>query len=128
MQRLQILWRLAVIACCAVIIVMTLLLWSATGRAGFTKYHDAERAARDAKAAEGSLEDLFADTGIEPIETIENRFALGLAPSGTGKHLVSVATIAAPAGVIGLGAAVSLVALLRRPDGASENTPGNADS
>lgn len=128
MQRLRILWRLVVIACCAVVIAMTLLLWSATGRAGYTIYHDADRADRDAKAAEGSLEDLFADTGIEPIESIENRFALGLAPSGTGKHLVSVATIAGPAGVVGLGAVGSLLLLLRRRDGASENTAAAPDS
>ncbi len=128
MPRLRILWRLVVLACCAVVIAMTLLLWSATGRAGFTMYHDAERAARDAEAAQGSLEDLFADTGIEPLDTIENRFALGLAPSGAGRHLVSVATIAGPAGVIGLGSIVSLVALLRRGGSGSENAASDADS
>lgn len=114
MQRLQLLWQIAVLACALLIITMTLLLWSETGRAGYTRFHDAERAHRDAQAATGSLEDLFEDTGIESLAAVENRFMLGLAPSGSGAYAASVATIAGPALVIALGAAAACVPLLRR--------------
>ena len=77
--------------------------------------HDPARAEREAEAAEGSLEDLFADTGIESLPELENRFQLGLAPSGTGKHAVSVLTIAGPAMLIAVGTLGSLTLLLRRP-------------
>ena len=117
MRSLKILWRLIVLGCCAVVIAMTLLLWSATGRAGYTRYHDAERAERDAQAAQGSIADLFADTGIEALPEVENRFMLGLAPSGPGKHSVSVITIAGPAMLVGLGSLASLILLLRKSSG-----------
>ncbi|MCB9838321.1 MAG: hypothetical protein H6813_03200 [Phycisphaeraceae bacterium] len=98
----------------AVVVALTLLLWDATGRAGWTKFHDPDRAQRDAQAAEGSLEDLFADAGIEGLPELENRFQLGLAPSGVGEHAASVLTIAGPAALVGLGSLASLAGMLRR--------------
>jgi len=114
MRALNILWRLIVIVCCALIVSLTLMLWDATGRAGYTRFHDPERAQREAEARSESLEDLFADTGIETLPAMENRTRLGLAPSGFDAHLASVITIAGPAMVIGLGAGASLVLLLMR--------------
>ena len=114
MRNLRILWRLVVLGCMLVIIALTLLLWDATGRAGYTKLHDAERAERDAKAAEGSMEDLFAETGIGTLPALENRFQLGLAPSGPGAHAAAVLTIAGPASVVAAGSIVSFALLVRR--------------
>ena len=114
MRNLQPLWRLAALACMAEIIALTMLLWSATGRAGYTRFYDAERAEREAQAAEGSMEELFADTGIGELPELENRFRLGLAPSGFGAHAASVLTIAGPASVVALGSMVSLALSLRK--------------
>jgi len=122
---MKLLWRLVVLGCCAVIITVTLALWSATGKAGYTKYYDADRAQRDAEAAQGSMEDLFADTGIETLPEVENRFTLGLAPSGkTLRETASVATIAGPAIVVGLGSLLSIVLLLLG-DKTPKPTPGD---
>lgn len=119
MQKLRMLWRVVVFGCAMMVIAMTLMLWSATGSAGYTKFHDAERAERDAQAAQqGSFEDLFADAGaeIEAMPEVKNLFALGLAPSTKkiDKHLVSVVTIAGPALVIALGSLGSFVLLLKK--------------
>lgn len=114
MRTLRFLWRLTALGCALVIIALTLLLWSATGRAGYTRFYDAERAQREAEAAEGSMEDLFADTGIGTLPELENRFRFGLAPSGSGAHAASVVTIAGPATVVALGSMVSMVVFLKR--------------
>lgn len=114
MRSLELCWRLGVLASMAVVIAMTLLLWSSTGRAGYTKYHDPARAQRDAQAQEGSLEDLFSDAGIEALPEVPNEFQLGLLPSGAGKHAVSALTIAGPAALVGLGSIVSIIRRLPR--------------
>ena len=44
MHKLRMLWRLVVFACAVVVIAMTMLLWSATGSAGYTRFFDPERA------------------------------------------------------------------------------------
>ena len=122
-HKLRLFWRLVVLVCAVMVIAMTMLLWSATGKAGYTRFFDPQRAQRDAQAAQGSIEDLFADAGaeIEALPEVENRFALGLAPSGPGKHLVSVITIAGPALVIAIGSLASLGILVRRRSDASES-------
>ncbi len=95
--------RLATLACCAAIIALALTLWSATGRAGYTRYFDPARAQADQRAADASLGDLFEHTGVTagaaPLEGSPNSFALGLLPGGAppDKRFVSVATLAAPA-------------------------------
>jgi hypothetical protein len=67
------------------------------------------------------MEDLFADTGVEALPEVENRFALGLAPSGPGKHAVSVVTIAGPALVIAIVSLGSFVLLLLKNRSARPN-------
>ena len=100
--------------CCALVIAQGVLLWDATGRAGYTRFADAERAAREAAA--GSVAELFADTGLTDgdvrVAEVPNGFALGLLPSTYpwriwDPHLASVVTLAAPAFL------VSVVAFLR---------------
>lgn len=127
MRRLQSLSRIAVLGGALVIIAMTLVLWSATGKAGFTKYHDPERAQREEAAAQDSFEDLFAEAGaeIESMPEVTNRFELGLLPGGPGKGLPSVLTIAGPAAVLALGASASLALRRKQPRG---GTPQPAQS
>ncbi len=104
--------RLVIIACCAIVVALSLVLWNATGRAGFTRYFDAARFERDRAAAAGGVADLFEGTGVtdgaKPMEGAPNSFALGLAPSAgpLDKGFASVATIAGPAA---LAALLSLV-------------------
>ncbi len=100
------------LVCCAAVVALTLVVWNATGRAGFTRYFDAARFERDRAAAAGSVADLFEGTGVtdgaKPMEGAPNSFALGLAPSAgpLDKGFASVATIAGPAA---LAALLSLV-------------------
>lgn len=102
--------RWVVILACFGVAAEAYLLWSATGRAGFTRYHDADRAAREAAAKDKSLGDLFEGPGLEdttgPMQSPPNGFALGLLPSGGGEHLVSLVTLAGPALVAGVLALV----------------------
>lgn len=97
---MRLLARLLLAAVVAAPAVLAFLLWDATGRAGWTRYRDADRAEREAAAAEESLADLFEDTGVNDelgaLDTVPNEFALGMLPSGGGRHLVSLATIAVP--------------------------------
>ncbi|MEC9374206.1 MAG: hypothetical protein VYC34_10200 [Planctomycetota bacterium] len=104
--------RLINLLCALAIIGLSFWLWSATGRAGYTKYFDADRAQRDQQAAsEDSIADLFEEAGadVEPPAPLENRFQFGLAPIGIDRHLVSVTTIAGPAAVVAL---ISVAGLL----------------
>jgi len=89
------------------IVLQTLALWDATGRAAWTRFHDAERAAAEAAAQGGSLADLFEGTGVHDdaggaLEALPNAFALGLLPSGPDRHAVSVLTLAGPGALIAL--------------------------
>ncbi len=89
--------RGAVLTCLALVAGEAVWLWCATGRAVFTRYHDPER--EKAESA-GGLAELFEGTGLEeetgPLETVPNRFTLGLLPSGGDRHIISVATLSAP--------------------------------
>jgi hypothetical protein len=97
-----------------------IVLWRATRIEGytFTRYHDEERALLDAQAQGESLADLFAETGLEDntgaIEDIPNRFMLGLLPGGSGKHAISVLTLAGPGALISVIALFGLLASFRR--------------
>jgi len=76
--------------------------WGITGFEGYTKYPSEEVAQ---SGASGEMDDLFAETGINEelgeTEQLENKFALGLLPSGPGRDSLSVAVIAAlSAGII----------------------------
>ncbi len=127
MRKLQIIWRLGVLGCAVMVIAMTLVLWSATGRAGYTKYHDPDRAQRDAEAASGSIEDLFDEAGaeIKALPEVANRFELGLLPGGLDKSVPSVLTIAGPASLIAAGSIFSLALFTRR---LSSGTPKPTES
>jgi len=110
--------RVVILLCCLLIVGLAAMLWNATGRAGYTKYFDAERAQRMAEAdAEESLGDVFeeAGTGVAPPEPLKNRFELGMLPGSPNpidKHFVSLATIAGPAAV---AAVVTLGLMLLDP-------------
>ncbi|MCO6435591.1 MAG: hypothetical protein J5J06_00710 [Phycisphaerae bacterium] len=86
---------------CLLVIAQAVVLWSATGRAAFTRYHDPKRAVDQAGAT--SARDIFADTGLEdetgPMEKLPNQFTLGLLPSGPDRHMVSLATLSLPPGL-----------------------------
>ena len=102
--------RPAVVFLCLFVIVESLVLWSATNRDPFTRYHDAERAERDSN--DQGLADLFGDsssaaddTATSSLPPVPNQFRLGLLPSTypwriMDKHLVSVLTLAGPAAFI----------------------------
>lgn len=104
--------RLVVVLGALLVIAQSLILWHATGRAGFTRYFDEAREAERAQR-EPSLADLFEGTGLHDergvLEDLPNRFALGLLPSGPDHHAVSVFTLVAPATL------ALLAALLLRP-------------
>ena len=89
---------------CVAVIAQSFVLWAATGYAGFTRYKDPTRIEKPASAS--SLSDLFAGTGLEDdtgaMPQLLNEFRLGLLPSGFDKHIVSVFTLAGPAGIAGL--------------------------
>ncbi|MBL0921095.1 MAG: hypothetical protein IBJ10_03085 [Phycisphaerales bacterium] len=97
--------RLLALALGVGIAAQSVMLWNATGRAAWTRFYDAERAAEEAAAAGGSLADLFEGTGIHDDaggapEALPNGFALGLLPSGPDHHAISVLTLAGPGALI----------------------------
>jgi len=100
--------RVIVLLCCVVIMAQAWSLYDATGRAGYTKHHDPERAEQTRSAEGDGLADLFEEeTGAEPIETIPNEFQFGLAPSAypwaiLDKHHASLLSTAGPAALIAL--------------------------
>ena len=98
MKRLT---RVILVMACAAVIAESFVLWAATGRAGFTRYRDPARIERTSD--EPSMSELFAGTGLEDetgaMPEVPNEFRLGLLPSGFDKHIVSVFTLAGPAGV-----------------------------
>ncbi len=100
-----------ILLCCALMAAQGVLLWEATGRAGYTRFEDAERAAREASGA--STADLFANTGLTDgdvrVARVPNGFALGLLPSTYpwrvwDPHVASVSTIVAPAFLVSVAA------------------------
>lgn len=104
-----------VLLCSLAVCAQAVALWRATRieNMTFTRYFDPARAEREASDQGEGLADLFADTGLEDntgaIETVPNRFMLGLLPAGPGRHAISVLTLAGPGAVI---AAISVVGLL----------------
>lgn len=102
--------RPAVVFLCLFVIVESFVLWNATNRDPFTRYHDAERAERDSN--DQGLTDLFGDSSsaaesaaTSALPSVPNQFRLGLLPSTypwmiLDKHLVSVLTLAGPAAFV----------------------------
>lgn len=98
---------LVLCACSLSALAPTLALWYSTGQAGFTRLHDPSRSEAGPSAA-----DLFADTGLAGdadlrVQSVPNRFALGLLPSTYpwrvwDPHLASVATVGVPAALLGV--------------------------
>ncbi len=110
-----------VLLCGLAVCAQAVVLWRATRIEGFTftRYHDEQRAAREEEREAGDgLADLFAETGLEDntgaIETVPNRFMLGLLPGGSDKHAISVLTLAGPGAVVAFIAFVGLVGSFRR--------------
>lgn len=103
----------------AIVVLLSVAIWSITGREIFTRWPDQKLAAADAPRSE--LErDLLSDIGFEsaderaPHPDIQSRFALGLLPGGfTPLHLVSVASAVLAAAALSLSA-VLLSARCRR--------------
>jgi hypothetical protein len=89
--------RGGILICLAMVAVQAVWLWASTGHAVLTRYHDP---LREKNEAGGGLAALFEGTGLEdetgPLETVPNRFTLGMLPSGTDKHIISVLTLSAP--------------------------------
>lgn len=99
--------RLVIVMCCLAVMAEAAVLWRATGAEGYTKYpKPAEAQSAETSDEDAGLSELFADTGLEDahgeLEELPNKFALGLAPSGADKHIVSLLTLAGPAGVAAL--------------------------
>ncbi len=99
--------RIVIVTCCLAVMVEAAVLWRATGAEGYTKYpKPAEEESAESGSEDGGLSDLFSDTGLEDahgeLEELPNKFALGLAPSGPDKHVVSLLTLAGPAGLAAL--------------------------
>lgn len=85
-----------------ILIVAALGVWAGTGFHAYTRYPSAEL---NTASPEGeSLDNLFADTGLNEehgeVQKVENKFALGLLPSGPGRDMFSVITLFAFAGII----------------------------
>lgn len=119
MLKLSLVARIVAFGCCALVAWQAFLLWSATGRAGFTRYHDAARAAEE--AASGGVADLFEGTGLEDetgsLEEVPNDTALGALPGAYpwmvhDRHFVSLATLGVPAALA--GALILIEPALRR--------------
>lgn len=90
--------RLVILLMSAVVVAQVFTVWAATGRAGYTRYFDPERAQREQQT--DHLADLFENTGLQEgmdkLADVPNRFMLGIAPSGSGKYAVSVVTLVSP--------------------------------
>lgn len=124
-------WALTLCAGLAVV-AQALALWRETRIENhtFTRYYDP---AREQPDAGGSLADLFEGTGLEDsagaMETIPNRFMLGLLPAGPGREAISVLTLAGPGALTALLALGGIGVNLRRssrsagPAAASGRTP-----
>jgi hypothetical protein len=95
---------------CAAVVLQTLWLWSETGRAGFTKFHDPSVPVGAVQSSD-PLDDILAQSGIEddtgPMPERPNRFQLGLLPGGADRHAMSVLTIGGPAALAGAWLLVS---------------------
>jgi hypothetical protein len=104
--------RAVVFLCSLATIAASLILWNATGRAVWTMYRDP---ARDERPGGESLEDLFEEAGVAPLETAPNEFRFGMLPSGVAdRNIVSVATVAGPAALAALAAIFPSLACCRR--------------
>lgn len=96
-------WRRRINHAAFALLLASLVVWLATGRAIYTRFPDARRAAleplqqQDDKlwpgAGERDVEALAATRANE----FPNHFMLGLLPSGGGKYMLSIVAIAATA-------------------------------
>jgi hypothetical protein len=114
MRLVRVLSRVVVIACAGAIALQAVTLWRETRieNLTFTRYYDPARDGASSREPGGGLSDLFAGTGLEDntgtMETIPNRFMLGLLPAGPGRDAISVLTLAGPAALIALLALAGL--------------------
>lgn len=131
MRTLRIFTRLIVVVCAGAIALQSYTLWRETRIEGytFTRYYDQARAQQQRDAKEESLADLFEGTGLEDntgaMEEIPNRFMLGLLPAGAGRDAVSLLTLAGPALLVMLFAAMGIVGEVFRKDPRTACGPGS---
>lgn len=87
------------------LLLASLVVWLATGRAIYTRFPDARRTAleplqhQDGKLWPGTGERDVEALAATRAEEFPNRFMLGLLPSGGGKYLLSVGGVALIFGV-----------------------------
>lgn len=93
-------WRRCINRAAFVLLLASLVVWLATGRAIYTRFPDARRAALEPLQKQ---DDKLWPTGTEPnadsraatrADEFPNRFMLGLLPSGGGRYLLSVGVLA----------------------------------
>lgn len=131
MRTLRIFTRLIVVVCAGAIALQSYTLWRETRIEGytFTRYYDQARAQQQRDAKEESLADLFEGTGLEDntgaMEEIPNRFMLGLLPAGAGRDAVSLLTLAGPALLVMLFAAMGIVGEVFRKAPRTASDPGS---
>lgn len=93
-----------VLGACGFAAALSVVTYSATGFAAFTRFPDP---AVIETSQTDDLSSLFADTGLNDeageVGAVESRFALGLLPSGPGRASLSVATVVFGAGAVSLG-------------------------
>jgi len=88
-------WRRMIRRAAVTLTISAIIVWFATGRAVYTRFPDARRAAlaplqeQDDRLWPGEKGDASAIAG----EEFPNRFMLGLLPSGGGKYLISLLAI-----------------------------------
>lgn len=111
MRRLA---RFGIVVLCLAVALQSAILWTATGRAGFTRYRHPEPAAQG-EPRSSDLDALLAESGLEdaagPMPIRDNAFAFGLFPAGADEHAISVLTIGGPAL---LGAVLALLPTKRK--------------
>lgn len=92
-------WRRRINRAAFALLLASLIVWLATGRAIYTRFPDARRAAleplqqQDDNLWPGTGEREAAALAATRAEDFPNRFMLGLLPSGGGKYLLSVSSM-----------------------------------
>ena len=91
---------------CVVVAFQTVWLWDQTGRSRTTNFMDPTRSADALVSADPDpFQQLLVKTGAEADGAAErrvNRFQFGLLPSGPNRGAMSVATLGAPVGLVGV--------------------------
>lgn len=117
--------RNVIVTICGFALLSSLAAYAATGAAFFTRFPSDEIGEANKSAGLG---DLFGEeTGLSEelgeLEAMENRFTMGLLPSGPGRDSLSVMTVG------GAAAAIALAAFfLERRSSCAASAPGGGGS